>query len=178
MKLFIKHMVSHRCKIVVRQLIKNMHINTSVIVLGMVETIEDLTPVQIEELRSRLLYYSFELIDDKNKILVDKIKQLISEMICPIDFDQKITYQKVIADSLNCNYEVASKVFLEVTKTSIKDYIIFSRIEKAKELLQKKEITLLEISHKLNYCSVAHLSVQFKHITGCTPSVYKKINSI
>lgn len=143
--------------------------------LGMVEVQEDVTDRQREQLRENLLKSGLELLDDKKSILIEKIKNVIIEMIHYSDEVPRVNYSEYISEKLKYDYTYLSNVFSEVKGVTIQHFIILHKIEKVKELLLYDEINLTQISYKLHYSSVAHLSNQFKKITGLSPSYFKKI---
>ena len=143
--------------------------------LGMIEIKEDISEFQKQELKSNLAISGLELMDDKRSILIDKIKNVIIEMIHYSDEVPKVNYSDYIAQKLNYDYTYLSNLFSEVKGITIQHFIIKHKIERAKELILYNELNLTEIANKLNYSSVAHLSNQFKKVTGHTPSFYKKI---
>ena len=168
-------MVSLRCKLLVKDELAKVGLHTTAIDLGMVDTFEDITKEQREMLKVNLLKSGLELLDDKKSILIDKIKNVIIEMIHYSDELPKVNYSDFISEKLGYDYTYLSNLFSEVKGTTIQQYIILHKIEKAKELLLYDELNLTEISYKLHYSSVAHLSNQFKKITGLSPSYYKKM---
>ena len=143
--------------------------------LGMVDILEDITKQQHQQLKENLLKSGLELLDDKRSILIEKIKNLIIEMIHYSDDLPKINYSDYISEKLNYDYTYLSNIFSEVKGITIQQFIIIHKIEKVKELLLYDELNLTEISYKLHYSSVAHLSNQFKKITGLSPSFYKQL---
>ena len=174
-KLYIKYMVSLRCKLIVKEELKKLGINFVVIDLGVVEILEDITPEQHEQLKENLHKSGLELLDDKKSILIEKIKNVIIEMIHYSDELPKIKYSDYISQKVGYDYTYLSNLFSEVKGITIQHYIIMHRIEKVKELLLYDDLNLNEIHYKLQYSSVAHLSNQFKKITGLSPSFYKKL---
>ena len=148
------------------------HINVD---LGVVEILENITSKQRKRLRDNLLKSGLELLDDKKSILIERIKNVIVEMIHYSDDLPKVNYSDYISEKLGYDYTYLANTFSEVNGTTIQQFIILHKIEKVKELLLYDELTLSEISFKLHYSSAAHLSNQFKKITGLTPSYYKKI---
>ena len=174
-KLYIKYMVSLRCKIIVKDELDKMDIPFSVIELGMVELCDPISANQHQMLKSNLLKSGLELLDDKKSILIEKIKSVIIEMVHYSDELPKINYSEHISQKLDLDYTYLSNIFSEVKGITIQQYIILHKIEKVKELLLYDELNLTEISYKLDYSSVAHLSNQFKKITGLTPSYFKNM---
>jgi AraC-like DNA-binding protein len=146
--------------------------------LGEVEILEDLSDVQQNNLNDALLSCGLELMDDKKSILVEKIKAVIIELVHYTDDMIKINLSDYISQKLNHNYSYLSNLFSEVKGTSIEKYYLENKIEKVKELLVYDELNLTEIAYKLHYSSVAHLSSQFKKMTGLTPSHFKDLKHI
>lgn len=177
MKLYIKYMVSRRCKIMVKEELKKLGIKYVVVDLGVVEILKDITSEQYERLKVNLMKSGLELLDDKRSILVEKIKNVITEMIHYNDEPPKVNYSDFISAKLGYDYTYLANVFSEVKGMTIQQYIIINKIERVKELLLYDELTLTEIAYRLHYSSVAHLSNQFKKITGLTPTFYKGIAS-
>jgi AraC-like DNA-binding protein len=174
-KLYIKYMVSLRCKMVVKEELQNLGLNLVSVDLGMVEISGEMTPVQRDQLSANLLRSGLELLDDKKAIMIDKIKNVIIEMVHYADELPTTNYSEYISQKLGYDYTYLSNVFSEVKGITIQQFIILHKIEKVKELLLYDELTLTEISYKLQYSSVAHLSNQFKKITGLSPSFYKQL---
>ncbi|MDP4202375.1 MAG: AraC family transcriptional regulator [Bacteroidota bacterium] len=175
MKLYIKYMVSLRCKMLVKEELKKLGIPYLSVDLGLVETQDDITQEQHDLLNENLLKSGLELLDDKKSILIERIKNVIVEMIHYSDELPKYNYSDYISEKLGYDYTYLSNIFSEVKGITIQQFIILHKIEKVKELLLYDEMTLSEISYKLNYSSVAHLSSQFKKITGLTPTFYKQL---
>ena len=143
--------------------------------LGMVELVENITEKKREQLRQNLLKSGLELLDDQKSILVEKIKNVIIEMVHYADELPAVNYSDYISEKLGYDYTYLSGLFSEVRGITIQHFIINHKIEKVKELLLYDEFNLTEISYKLNYSSVAHLSAQFKKVTGLTPSFFMKL---
>ena len=168
-------MVSLRCKMMVKDELKNLGLRYIIVDLGMVEILEDITKEQREQLKVNLLKSGLELMDDKKSILIEKIKNVIVEMIHYLDELPKENYSDYISEKLGYDYTYLANTFSEVKGITIQQFIINHKIEKIKELLLYDEHTLTEISYMLHYSSVAHLSSQFKKVTGLTPSFYKQL---
>ncbi len=168
-------MVSLRCKMMVREELKNLGLHYVILDLGMVEILETITELQREQLAKNLLRSGLELLDDKRNILIDKIKNVIVEMIHYSDELPAQNYSDYISEKLHYDYNYLSGIFSEVKGITIQQFIIIHKIERAKKLLLYDELTLTEISYKLHYSSVAHLSNQFKKVTGLSPSFYKQL---
>lgn len=169
-------MVSLRCKMIVKSVLQDMHLHISTLELGEVELAEEeLSAQQYAELKKALLSYGFELLEDKKSMLIEKIKNIIIEMIHYSDDPPLLNFSSYLSEKLNYDYNYLSNLFSEVKGSTIENYIISHKIERAKELLIYNELTLTEIAEKLHYSSVAHLSNQFKKVTGLTPSFFKKM---
>jgi len=168
-------MVSTRCKMAVKEELKKLGLHFIVVDLGEVEIMEDISSEQRAQLKIALLNSGLELMDDKKAMLIEKINNVITEMIHYSDEVPKMNYSDFISEKLDYDYTYLSNLFSEVKGITIQQFIIVHKIERAKELLLYDELNLTEISYKLHYSSVAHLSNQFKKITGLTPSDYKKI---
>jgi AraC-like DNA-binding protein len=175
MKIYIKYMVSLRCKMVVKEELKKLGLHFIVVDLGEIEIMEDISDIQREELKLALLRSGLELMDDKRAVLIEKIKNVIVEMVHYSDELPKVNYSDYISDKLNYDYTYLSNLFSEVKGITIQQFIIIHKIERVKELLLYDELNLTEISYRLQYSSVAHLSNQFKKITGLTPSEFKHL---
>ncbi len=175
MKLYIKYMVSLRCKMMVKEELIKLGLHYVLIDLGVLEILEDVTAEQREQLRVNLLRSGLELLDDKKAILIDKIKSVIIEMIHYADELPDVNYSEYISQKLDYDYTYLANVFSEVKGITIQQFIITHKIEKVKELLLYDELNLTEISYKLHYSSVAHLSNQFKKVTGLSPTFYKRL---
>ena len=175
MKLYIKYMVSLRCKMVVHQELENLGIKNAVVDLGTVELWDDISLPQRIMLKENLLKTGLELLDDKKRILIEKIKNVVTQMIHYTDEFPRENFSDYISEKLGYDYTYLANTFSEVKGITLQHFIIINKVEKIKELLLYNELNLTEISYKLNYSSVAHLSNQFKKITGLSPSFYKKL---
>ena len=175
MKIYIKYMVSLRCKLMVKEELKKIGLDSTAIDLGVVEVAQNITDEQRLLLRENLLKSGLELLDDNKSILIERIKNVITEMIHYSDEPLVENYSAYISEKLNYDYTYLSNMFSEVKGITIQQFIILNKIERVKELLLYDELNLTEISYKLHYSSVAHLSNQFKKITGLTPSYFKKM---
>ena len=168
-------MVSLRCKIIVKSALEELGLHFKIIELGEVEISEDLTIQNMEDLKDALLKSGLELMDDKKSMIIEKIKNIIVEMIHYSDELPKINYSNYISEKLNYDYTYLSNLFSEVKGITIEHYIIAHKVERAKELLIYDQLTLTEIAFQLHYSSVSHLSNQFKKVTGLTPSFFKNM---
>jgi len=158
---------------IVRSELEKMHLHYTVVELGEVEITEELSATQKQELKISLLKFGLELLEDKKSILIEKIKNIVVEMIHYKDEPPVLNFSAYLSEKLNYDYNYLSNLFSEVKGTTIEHFIISHKIERAKELLVYNELTLTEIAEKLHYSNVAHLSNQFKKVTGLTPTFFK-----
>lgn len=162
---------------VVKSELDKLGVHHTRVELGEVEVMEDLTADQLEILNDGLKKTGLELIDDKNSILVEKIKTTIIELVHYTDQQIKINLSDYLSQKLDHNYTYLSNLFSEIKGTTIEKYYLSHKIEKVKELLVYDEMNLTEIAYKMHYSSVAHLSNQFKKMTGLTPSHFKSLKN-
>lgn len=173
--LFIKNMVCNRCIMVVQNELDKLDLDVKNIKLGEVTLNKELSSEGRKQLEDSLTPLGFEVIDDRKSRIIEKIKNVIIELIHHQDNETKNNLSEVLSNELNHDYNYLSNLFSEVEGTTIEKYFISQKIEKVKELLVYDELTLSEIAFRLNYSSVAYLSNQFKKVTGLTPSHFKKI---
>lgn len=173
--LYIKNMVCNRCIMVVRDQLVKLGISPISIGLGWVVLDDEPTPEQKEVVRNALEPLGFELMDDKRIRLIEQVKNTIIELVHNRDNDLKVNLSDYITGKIHHDYSQISKLFTEMEHTTVEKYYIAQKIERVKELLVYDELSLNEIAALLNYSSTAHLSAQFKKITGLTPSHFKKI---
>jgi AraC-like DNA-binding protein len=159
----------------VQEELRKLGLKYVVVDLGTVEIMEDLAEDTRDVLRANLLRSGLELLDDKKSILIEKIKNVITQMIHYTEKLPNSNYSDYISEKTGYDYTYLSNIFSEVRGITIQQFIIIHKIEKVKELLLYDELNLTEIAYKLHYSSVSHLSNQFKKITGLTPSFYKKL---
>ena len=160
---------------IVKSELENLALEAIVIELGEVEILGNLAPKLRQDLKLALGRYGFELLEDKKSILIEKIKNIIVEMVHYSEEPQMINFSSFLSEKLNYDYNYLSNLFSEVKGITIEHYIIAHKIERAKELLVYDQLSLTEIAEKLHYSSVAHLSNQFKKVTGLTPSFFKNM---
>ena len=177
MKLFIKYMVSNRCKMVVKEVLKELGLHFIVVDLGEVEVMEDITEQQRILLKEQLIEAGLELMDDKRAVLIEKIKNIIIQMVHHSTEVIKVNFSDYLSEKLNHNYTYLANLFSEVQGTTIEQFIISHKIERIKELIIYGEHNITEIAWKMNYSSVAHLSSQFKKVTGLSPSHFKQLKN-
>jgi AraC-like DNA-binding protein len=155
--------------------LEKLGLRHKIVELGMVEILDSITPEQRVQLRIALLKSGLELLENKKSILIEKIKNVITELIQYSEEPPDVNYSEYISEKLGYDYTYLANTFSEVKGITIQQYIIIHKIERVKELLLYDELNITEIAYKLHYSSVAHLSNQFKKITGLTPSFYKKL---
>lgn len=170
-------MVSARCKMEVKEQLKKLGLHYIVVDLGEIEIMETLSMPQRELLKKALLDSGLELMDDKKAMLIEKIKNVIIEMVHHSDEVLKINFSNYLHEKLNHDYTYLSNLFSEVQGTTIEHYIISHKIERIKELIIYGELNITEIAWKMGYSSVAHLSSQFKKVTGLSPSHFKQMKN-
>ncbi|MES2575859.1 MAG: AraC family transcriptional regulator [Bacteroidota bacterium] len=175
MKLYIKYMVSNRCKMAVKQELKNLGLHFIVVDLGEVEIMETISMVQRQQLKTNLLDSGLELMDDKKSMLIERIKNVIIEMVHHSDEIIKVNFSDYLSEKINHDYTYLSNLFSEVQGTTIEHFIISHKTERIKELIIYGEHNITEIAWKMGYSSVAHLSSQFKKVTGLSPSHFKQL---
>jgi len=168
-------MVCIRCKMVVKSELEKLGLHYITVELGEVEIMEELSAEQVDQLSIALKKSGLELIDDKRSILVERIKTLIIEQVDYTEDQIKTNLSDYLSEKLNHSYSYISNLFSEVKGTTIEQYYLTHKIEKVKELLVYNELNLTEIAWKLHYSSVAHLSNQFKKMTGLTPTHFKNL---
>lgn len=175
MKLYIKYMVSTRCKMVVKEALKKQGLHYVMVNLGEIEILEQLSVTQRMQLKDALKQSGLELMDSKKAILIEKIKNAVVEMVHYNELPLKVNFSDFLAEKLQYDYTYLSNLFSEILGTTIEHFVIAHKIERVKELIIYNELNLTEISYLLDYSSVAHLSNQFKKVTGLTPSHFKKL---
>ena len=169
-------MVSNRCILAVKTELKKLELYFIVVGLGEIEIMGDLTPELREQLRIGLRNSGLELMDDKKAVLIEKIKTIIIDKVHhSSDEILKTNFSDFLSEKLNHDYTYLSNMFSEVKGITIQQFIIEHKIERVKELMMYDELNLTEISHQLHYSSVAHLSNQFKKVTGFTPTHFKNL---
>lgn len=168
-------MVSNRCKIAVKDELKKLGLHFIVVDLGEVEIMENLSAEQRERVKAALLNSGFELMDDKRAVLIERIKNTIIEMVHHTDEFIKTNFSVFLSEKLNHDYTYLANLFSEVQGMTIEQFIISHKIERIKELIIYGELNITEIAWRMNYSSVAHLSNQFKKVTGLSPSHFKQL---
>ncbi|MEO5564975.1 MAG: AraC family transcriptional regulator [Chitinophagaceae bacterium] len=175
MTIYIKNMVCIRCKMAVQTVLERLEIDYLAIELGYVKLTGKLNPAQHTRLSAALKHYELELMDNKKEVLVERIKNLITEIFHSENDDLPLKFTEYLSKNLHYEYTYLSNVFSEMEGITIERFFISNRIERVKELIIYEEMSIKEISYQLNYSSVSHLCLQFKKVTGITPSMFKKL---
>ncbi len=175
MKFFVKNMVCEACKMVVKSELEKLGFRCSFIGPGELEVDEALTENQISSFDDAIRAYGFELMNNQKGYQIEKIKHAVFEWINYADKDGNPGYPEYLSQKLNLNYNYLSNLFSEITGNTLEKYIISRKIDRVKELLVYENLNVSEIAFRLNYSSVAHLSAQFKKVTGLTPTHFKRI---
>ena len=168
-------MVSNRCKLAVKDELKKLGLHFIVVDLGEVEIMEKISFEKREMLKEGLHHSGLELMDDKKAILIEKIKNIIIDMVHHTEESIKINFSDFLSEKLNHNYTYLANLFSEVQGTTIEHFIISHKVERIKELIIYGEHNITEIAWKMGYSSVAHLSTQFKKVTGLSPTHFKQL---
>jgi AraC-like DNA-binding protein len=168
-------MVCIRCKLVVKDELTKMGLHYTSVELGEAEIVENLSPDQLVQIKLALLRSGLELMDDKKSVLIQKIKNVIIEQVHYSEEPLTMNFSQFLSEKLDHNYTYLANLFTEVQGTTIEQFIIAHKVERVKELLVYNELTLTEIAYKMHYSSVAHLSTQFKKVTGLTPTFFKNL---
>jgi AraC-like DNA-binding protein len=168
-------MVSIRCKMLVKAELEKLGIHYKTVELGEVDMEENISPEQRNTLNTNLKKSGIELMEDKKSILIEKIKNVIIELVHYSEEPLTIKFSEYLSQKLNHDYTYLANLFSETLGITIEHFLILHKIERVKELLIYDELNITEIAWKMHYSSVAHLSNQFKKMTGLTPSFFKKI---
>ncbi len=168
-------MISNHCKLTVKEELKKLGLHFVMLDLGEVDIMEDLSEEQLEQLKAALLNSGFELMDNKRAILIEKIKNTIIELIHHTEATLKINFSEFLSKKLKYDYTYMANLFSEVQGSTIEQFIISHKVERIKELIIYGELNMTEIAWNMNYSSVAHLSNQFKKVTGLSPTHFKKM---
>ncbi|MGQ7870373.1 helix-turn-helix domain-containing protein [Sunxiuqinia sp. sy24] len=175
MKLHIRNMVSNRCKMIVKSELKKLRLHYILVELGEVEIMESLAPEELEQLNSGLQESGLAIIEDRKGILIERIKNIIIELVHYSEEQIKVNLSDYLSEKLNYDYTYLSNLFKENQGITIEHFLLSHKVERVKELLVYDELNVTEIAYIMHYSSVAHLSNQFKKLTGLTPSHYKQL---
>jgi AraC-like DNA-binding protein len=170
-------MVCIRCKMVVKEELAKLGLHYTSVELGEAEIMENISPQQYDQIKTALLKSGLELMDDKKSVLIQKIKNIIIELVHYSEEPLSVNFSEYLSQKLNHDYTYLANLFSEVQGTTIEQFLIAHKIERVKELLVYNELSLTEIAYQMHYSSVAHLSAQFKKVTGLTPSHFKKLKN-
>lgn len=175
MKLHIRNMVSNRCKMIVKSELKKLRLHYILVELGEVEIMENLTADELAQLNDGLKESGLSIIGDKKGILIERIKNIIIELVHYSEDQIKLNLSDYLSEKLNYDYTYLSNLFKENQGITIEHFLLTHKVERVKELLVYDELNVTEIAYMMHYSSVAHLSNQFKKLTGLTPSHYKQL---
>ena len=168
-------MLSNRAKAEAKEELKKLGLHFVFLDLGEVDLMEELTPPQLVLLKSALSGIGLELMDDKKAMLIEKIKNVIIDMVHHTDDMIKVKFSQFLSEKLNYDYTYLANLFSSVQGSTVEQFIISHKVERIKELMVYDELNLTEIAYKLHYSSVAHLSNQFKKVTGLSPTHFKQL---
>lgn len=175
MKLYMNYDGIVACRVIMQEQLERLNIKYQFLDLGEIEISDEVTEENFAELQESLGRYAIHIVSNQKTQLIQKIKDTIVEMVYEKDKMPNTTISHYLSEKLNFSYGHLANIFSENTFTSIENFIIIQKVERAKKLIIEEELTLTEISYKLNYSSVAYLSSQFKKVTGLTPSAFKRI---
>lgn len=175
MKIYIKNMACESCKVVVKNALEELNISPVKVELGEIETREDVSDDQKKKLNTKIKKVGLELLEKKQGVLIEKIRQVMVDYVYKSEERPPVKFSVLLSEELNMSYTYLSNFFSEVEATTIEQFVIALKIERIKELIIFGEHSLSEIAFMLHYSSVAHLSAQFKKITGLTPSHFKAL---
>ena len=175
MKIYVKNMACESCKVVVKEALEELDISPLKVELGEIETKEALSNDEKKELNTIINKAGLELLEKKQGVLIEKIRKVMVDYVYKSDEKPNVKFSVLLSKELNLSYTYLANFFSEVEATTIEQFIIALKIERIKELIIFGEDTLSQIADKLHYSSVAHLSTQFKKVTGLTPSHFKAL---
>jgi YesN/AraC family two-component response regulator len=169
-------MVSNRCKQAVKELIRSNGLHFVIVDLGVVEIMEEISVEIKNKLKIELFEIGLELMDDRKAMLVEKIKNVVIEMVHQ-DVLPEVNFSQYLSEKLHYDYTHLANLFSEMQGSTIEKFVLSNKVERIKELILYAEMNLNEISYKMNYSSAAHLSNQFKKVTGLSPTQFKNLKS-
>jgi YesN/AraC family two-component response regulator len=175
MKVYIKNMVCIRCKMVVKEELTRLGLHYTTVELGEADIVENISAEQHDQFKEALLRSGLELMDDRKSVLIQKIKNVIVELVHYTEEPLNVNFSEYLSHKMDYDYTYLANLFSEVQGITIEKFIISHKIERVKELLVYNELSLTEIAYMMHYSSVAHLSTQFKKVTGLTPSHFKQL---
>lgn len=172
-RLYIKNMLSERCKQLVNEELQAIGVFPVSVRIGEVELREPMTMEAYDQFKHSIARYGFWIVEDKKGMLIQRIKNVILQMLQTSEEAPKMKFSCYLSAALNHDYTYLANVFSEHEGMTIEQFVILNRIERAKDMILRDELTLTEIAYRLKYSSVAHLSNQFKKITGFPPSIFR-----
>ena len=175
MKLFLKFDINNLCNTILREQLDKFGLKYDILGFGEINIKSAITDQHLIELNEAFSKYGIQVVENQKSIMVQKIKDAIIDMINSENGMNNLKSSVYLAEKLNQSYGYISNLFSDLTYTSVESFIIIQKIERVKQLILINELTLTEIAYKMNYSSVAHLSTQFKNITGITPSAFQRI---
>ncbi|MBK0369084.1 helix-turn-helix domain-containing protein [Flavobacterium agrisoli] len=175
MKLFIKFDINTICSLFLKEKLEQLNVDFDTLGFGEIQLKTNVSNEELDTIKKELVPFGFEVVENQKSVLVQKIKDAIIEMVFMDENENNLKSSVYLSEKLNHSYGYLSNVFSEVTYSSIENFIIIQKIERAKQLILIGEMSLTEIAFLLNYSSVAHLSTQFKNTTGITPSAFQRI---
>lgn len=174
MILYINYDINKLCKRILQEQLEKLNIDYSLIGFGEIEVSDSVSAEKLKQLNNELRNYSIEIVENQQNVLIQKIKDAIVEMV----FNEEklpLKTSSYLTDKIGRSYGYLSNLFSNVTFTSIENFILLQKTERAKQLLATNELSITEIGWKLNYSSPAHFCNQFKKVTGLTPTVFQRI---
>ena len=175
MKLFLKFDINNLCSTILQEQLDKFELKYEILGFGEINIKSNITDQNLIELNEAFSHYGIQVVENQKSIIVQKIKDTIVEMVNSENGLNNLKSSVYLSEKLNQSYGYISNLFSDLTYTSVENYIIIQKIERVKQLILINELTLTEIAYKMNYSSVAHLSTQFKNITGITPSAFQRI---
>lgn len=177
MKIYIKNMACLSCKVVVKEALEELKIEPIKVELGEIETRKELTDAEKEKLNNKIRKVGLEILEGKQAAIIEKIRKVVVDYVYHTEEKIITNFSDYLSKKLNYNYTYLANLFSEVEVSTIEQYVIAMKVERIKELIMFEDMTLTEISYKLHYSSVAHLSAQFKKVTGLTPTHFKRLKN-
>ena len=175
MKMYVKNMACQSCVAFVKEALDELDIVPLNVGLGEIDTKKDVSDDEKSELNKKLKKVGLELLEKKQGVIIEKIRTVMVDYVYHSDEKSNVNFSTLLSDKLHHSYTYLSNFFSEVEATTIEQYLISLKIERVKEMIILEEFNLAEIAYKLHYSSAAHLSNQFKKVTGLSPSHFKKL---